>query len=158
MGRNCVIELDFAIDRDGLVADTHAARYRQFGQWIASCYGPGPEYNNAAVAATSGVLAGNSTALPANSSLTLTVPASNVDGFDRMMIQEDLAHGQRIRSYTVSAFVDGNWKVLASGNSVGNKRIDLLPSAVSTTQVKLEVTANQAAPVYIRHFGVYSCV
>lgn len=24
VGRNCVLELDFAIDRDGLVADSHA--------------------------------------------------------------------------------------------------------------------------------------
>lgn len=29
VGRNCVIELDFAIDRDGLVHPAHEARYRQ---------------------------------------------------------------------------------------------------------------------------------
>ena len=37
VGRNCVIELDFAIDRDGLVNPVHEARYRSFGSWISSC-------------------------------------------------------------------------------------------------------------------------
>ena len=39
VGRNCVIELDFAIDREGLVDPVHAARYAEFGAWIHNCYG-----------------------------------------------------------------------------------------------------------------------
>merc|ERR1712050_142129 len=39
VGRNCVLELDFAINRDGRVDPRHAERYREFGQWIHSCYG-----------------------------------------------------------------------------------------------------------------------
>ena len=51
VGRNCVIELDFAIDRDGLVDPVHATRYREFGDWISSCYGRAPAFNSQAVAA-----------------------------------------------------------------------------------------------------------
>ena len=34
VGRGGVLELDFAIDRDGLVHPDHAQLYKQFGDWI----------------------------------------------------------------------------------------------------------------------------
>lgn len=39
MGQNAVLELDFAIDLNGQVDPAHAAAYKQFGDWIRSCYG-----------------------------------------------------------------------------------------------------------------------
>ena len=37
VGRNGVLEMDFAIDRTGRVAPKHAARYKEFGDWVKSC-------------------------------------------------------------------------------------------------------------------------
>ena len=34
-GRGMTMELDFAIDRRGLVPDTHAAVYAQLGNWVS---------------------------------------------------------------------------------------------------------------------------
>ena len=39
VGRGMVMELAFSIDRDGLVEDTHAAVYKQLGDWVRACYG-----------------------------------------------------------------------------------------------------------------------
>lgn len=39
VGQNGVLELDFAIDRQGRVNATHAARYKQLGDWVRGCYG-----------------------------------------------------------------------------------------------------------------------
>lgn len=39
VGRNGKLELAFHIDRDGLVPDHHAKRYKEFGDWIRNCYG-----------------------------------------------------------------------------------------------------------------------
>jgi hypothetical protein len=39
VGRNTVMELDFAIDRRGKVDPAHKALYAQFGSWISTCYG-----------------------------------------------------------------------------------------------------------------------
>ena len=33
------MELAFAIDRDGLVEDTHAVMYKALGNWVRQCYG-----------------------------------------------------------------------------------------------------------------------
>ncbi len=42
MGRNGVLELDFAINRNGLVEPSHAARYKELGDWARACYPDGP--------------------------------------------------------------------------------------------------------------------
>jgi alpha-L-fucosidase len=150
VGRNCVIELDFAIDRDGLVDPAHEVRYKEFGNWVSSCYGPAPSFNSQAVASVKGQqLAGNGT----NGQQVLHLGASTT--IDRVMIQEDIAHGQRIRQYTVAAQVGGAWRNVSSGQSVGNKRIDLLAAPVTATALRLTVEANQAAPVYLKFFGAF---
>ena len=38
VGRNGVLELDFGINRDGLVDPKHVERYNEFGDWIRGCY------------------------------------------------------------------------------------------------------------------------
>ena len=38
VGRNGVLEMDFAIDRTGRVDPKHATRYKAFGDWVKSCY------------------------------------------------------------------------------------------------------------------------
>ena len=38
IGANTVMELDFAIDRTGQVAPSHAALYKAFGDWRRKCY------------------------------------------------------------------------------------------------------------------------
>ena len=39
VGRNCVLELQFPVDRTGRIAQQHAAMYARLGGWIKSCYG-----------------------------------------------------------------------------------------------------------------------
>lgn len=68
VGRNCVLELDFAIDRDGLVGEKMAKQYKKFGDWIHNCY------SNGSVNSTKGY--GNV--------FTLDIPADSI--IDRVVI------------------------------------------------------------------------
>lgn len=34
-----MLEMDFAINRDGVVDPVHEQRYSEFGDWIRGCYG-----------------------------------------------------------------------------------------------------------------------
>jgi hypothetical protein len=45
VGRNCVIELAWSVNRSGLVHPMHARRYAEFGEWIRKQYGPPPHFN-----------------------------------------------------------------------------------------------------------------
>ncbi|KAF7302346.1 Glycoside hydrolase family 29 protein [Mycena chlorophos] len=47
VGRNCLLELDLSPDRSGLVPAAYAARYKQLGDFIRSCYGAGNAAENA---------------------------------------------------------------------------------------------------------------
>jgi alpha-L-fucosidase len=39
VGNNGLLEMDLAINRDGIVEPSHAKRYKELGDWIRSCYG-----------------------------------------------------------------------------------------------------------------------
>jgi hypothetical protein len=68
--------------------------------------------------------------------------------------------GQIIRSYDVEAeYPAGVWTKVSSGQSIGNKRIDVVgPSLHTATAVRLRVTglAPGLAVAKLTHFGAYS--
>jgi len=135
VGQNGVLELDFAIDRTGNVASDHAQRYRDLGNWIRSCYNYPLDSKS-----------GNTT------QLMLSIP-DNIT-IDRIMIQENLTYGQRIRQYIVEVSYDStNWSLFSSGTSVGNKKIDI-GKAMNTQYLRLTVTGYTDIPS-ISKFAVF---
>jgi alpha-L-fucosidase len=128
VGRNGVLELDFAIDRTGLVDPEHVKRYQEFGTWIRGCYGK-------PLVETSG----NTT------TLELSLPAGA--SVDRVVIQEDQRQGQRIRTWTLEQQAsDGSWEELTAGTSVGNKRIALF-NETKAGKLRLSVTSVDAPAI-----------
>jgi len=61
--------------------------------------------------------------------------------------------GQRVKAFTVEAFVDGNWKEIAKATTIGYKRILRFP-AVKATQVRFNITDSKCNPV-ISNIGIY---
>lgn len=88
VGRNCLLELDLAPDRSGLVPARHAARYKELGDFIRSCYG--------SPIAGGGI---SNTTTATGVSFTFARPTS----VDRIAVMEDQTAGQVIRSYEVYA-------------------------------------------------------
>ena len=62
--------------------------------------------------------------------------------------------GQRVKTFTIDALVDGNWKEVANATTIGYKRILRFPS-VKATQVRLNITDSKSCPV-ISNIGVYN--
>jgi len=138
IGMNGVIELDFAIDRDGLVEESQASRYKEFGNWIKNCYG-----------SPVGSTHGNGT--------TVTLELITPTEIDRVMIQEDLTQGQRIRQFTVQVMnAAKNWQVFGSAHSVGNKRI-MLGKKVVTNKLQLVIQNSVGNPIVINFSTFKPC-
>lgn len=148
VGRNCQLELDLAPDRSGLIPARHAARYKELGDFIQSCYGkPLPKSN---------------TTTPTGVSLTFEYPTP----IDRIAIMEDQTNGQVIRSYEVYAKIvdaeemngtlDVPWTLVSTGSSIGHKRIDLFDNAMTVTEVLVNATKYVDTPVW-RSVEVYLC-
>lgn len=73
--------------------------------------------------------------------------------FNRFLVQEYIRLGQRVKGFTVEAYVDGNWKEVTRGTTIGYKRILRFPG-VMATQVRFNITDSKAAPV-ISSIGLY---
>lgn len=76
-------------------------------------------------------------------SLELALPQQR--SFDRLIAQESIALGQRIQSFAVDAWVEGGWKELARGTTVGAKRIVRLPLTTSQ-RVRFRILGARACP------------
>ena len=74
--------------------------------------------------------------------------------FNRFLVQEYIRLGQRIKTFTVEALVDGNWKELVKATTIGYKRILLFPT-VRATQLRINITDSKACPV-ISTIGIYN--
>ena len=74
--------------------------------------------------------------------------------FNRFVVQEYIRLGQRVKSFTLEGLVDGRWKELAKGTTIGYKRILRFP-AVNAIQIRLNITSSKACPV-ISNIGIYN--
>ena len=70
-----------------------------------------------------------------------------------IIIQEDIAKGQRVRAYSIHAFSKGEWKKIATGESIGHKRIHQL-NPIEVEELKLVIDRKILPPI-IKLFSVY---
>ena len=70
-----------------------------------------------------------------------------------IIIQEDIAKGQRVRAYSIHAFSKGEWKKIAKGESIGHKRIHKL-NQIKVEKLKLVIDRKILPPI-IKLFSVY---
>ena len=71
-----------------------------------------------------------------------------------IVVQEHIALGQRVREFVVEAF-DGNcWQEIASGTTVGYKRILPLAEEVTTDQLRIRFLDSRA-PLTVARIAVY---
>lgn len=129
VGRNCFLELDLSPDTRGLIPDDHAARYKELGDFVKSCYG-------------SPIQPSSTHADDEEGAFEMKWEDGAV-AVDRISLMEDQTDGQVIRSYGVYGKVEGGngeWTLLSNGTSVGHKKIDIFDGAVSVTEIKVNST------------------
>jgi hypothetical protein len=143
VGHNTALIIDFAPKPDGSLPPEQVSVAAALGSYVSTCYG-------APIVAGSG-----------NESIITLMPSGPVS-IDRVLVSEDQHFGQLVRAFTVTAtLADGTTATLATGTSVGNKFIAVLPKAETITSVTLNVTAiaERAATAVpaIKAFAVFAC-
>ena len=71
----------------------------------------------------------------------------------RVVIEEDLSHGQRVKGYEIQVQQDGKWTSIATGESIGRKRIHAF-DPVETDAIRLKLTDYVPMP-RINAFAAY---
>ena len=135
VGRGGVLLLNATPDTSGLIPESHVKVYSEFGKEISRRFGQPVKSIRGSGKET--VLSFNRPAL-----------------IDHIIIQEDISFGQRIRRYLVEGLIDGKWKPVGEGSSVGQKRI-MAFEPVRVTALRLTVEESAGNPVII-DFSAYN--
>ena len=136
VGRNCNLLIGEVVSPEGLVPESDIRRLKEFGDEIKKRFA-------SPLAESKGT--GNE----------LTLKFGDKKKVNHIVIQENIALGERIRSYQVEALVDGSWQKLATGQSVGHKRIVEVPETICDA-IRLSILESIAKPQLKRFaaFGV----
>lgn len=134
-GHGGVLLLNSSPNTDGLIPEGDLKLYQAFGREIERRFRePVAEVSDRR-----------------GSSVELALPRPSP--INRAVVMEDYREGERIREYAVEGYVDGQWRALATGSSVGRKKIDVFPP-VQVSRVRLRVTRFAAEPI-IRRLAVF---
>ncbi len=83
----------------------------------------------------------------------LTIDMDKRQEVNLVLIQEHIALGQRVKAFKVEVLLDGNWKEVARGTTIGYKRI-LHFSPVKTDKIRVTIQDAKACPV-LNNIEVY---
>lgn len=75
----------------------------------------------------------------------LTLDLGHLTTFNVVRLREFLPLGQRVGSFALDAWQDGQWKEFASGTSIGNQRL-VHTANITTTKVRLRITHAPVCP------------
>ncbi len=123
IGRGANLLINMTPDTSGLIVTAERQRLADFGRKIEALF-------SKEVKKLQSVSAENETVIDLNRKARL--------GW--LEIEEDIAKGQHISSYRLEAWIDGKWKEVASGSSVGRKRIQQIED-VQTDRLKFSVVS-----------------
>ena len=168
IGRNATLLLNFPIDTRGLIHENDAKASKDFAAAVKETFAVNLA-EKAKISASN--VRGNSKEFGAEKTIdgnkdtywatddgvtkaSLTLDFGKPTTFNRFLVQEYIRLGQRVKAFTVEAFVDSTWKEVAKATTIGYKRILLFPT-VKATRLRFNITDSKSCPV-ISNIGIYN--
>lgn len=168
VGRNGTLLLNFPVMPNGLIHKNDEKAALEFAQAVKEAFAvnlakkvkveaSNVRENNTKFGADKTIDGDKETywATDANSNTaSLTVYFDKPTTFNRFLVQEYIRLGQRVKSFTVEAYVKGEWKELAKETTIGYKRILCFPS-VEATKLRFTITDSKSSPL-ISNVEIYN--
>ncbi len=167
IGHNATLLLNFPIMPDGLINERDGKAALEFAKAVKEAFAKDLAENKKTTAtnvrgnakefsAAMAVDHNKDTYWATDGSVTkasMTIDFGKPTTFNRFLEQEYIRLGQRVKSFTVEALIDGNWKEVARATTIGYKRILRFPS-VTATQVRFNITDSKSCPL-ISNIEIY---
>lgn len=138
VGNSAQLLMNVSPRADGSIAPDNLKRAAELGAAIQAAVGH-------PLAATNGMGA------------TLTLDLVDPIEIDHLIVQEDIAQGERVRQYVLEGHSDGQWRRIAEGTSIGHKRIHRVPP-IRVSRVRLTVEKSGDTPqirrLYVTRTGL----
>lgn len=167
VGRNAVFLLNLPPNRDGLFAEKDVASLKKFKEILDKTFKENM-VANAKVTATSQFAkdskfsSDNLTDNDANSywaaaadkrQASLEMAIDSTKKFDRILLQEPIKFGQRICSFDIQVLKPGGWQTIASGTSIGYKRL-LRITPITGSKLRINIRDANNTPA-LSNFGIF---
>lgn len=154
VGGNATLLLNIPPNRDGRFSERDAAVLREIGRRIKKTYGMNllKGSNLFSEGLLDGDLDSYWQAAGLSAVRTVTLPRNR--RINRFMLQEAISQvGQRVKAHALDAWIDGRWVEVATGTTVGYKRILRFPE-VMTDRLRLRIVDSRLPPS-IAELGAY---
>ncbi|MFV0505742.1 MAG: alpha-L-fucosidase [Bacteroidales bacterium] len=159
IGRNASLLINFPVDTRGLIHETDVERVLELKKAIdadfATPLAKGKNANadnvrgKATKYAASNVTDGDIDTYWATDdgvvSSSITIDLNRPTEFNRLMVQEYIKLGQRVKKFNVEALVGKDWHKIAEETTIGRKRI-LRFSNVTASKIRLNIEDAKACP------------
>ena len=129
VGYNSVLLLNIPPDRRGLIHEADVQRLKEFA-----------DYRNRAFA--NNLVTDGQTLWQAASGESREYVLKGTQPVNVVLLQEDIAKGQRVEAFKVEALVDGKWQSVGEGTTVGYKRLLRFP-AVNASQLRVTLLSTR---------------
>jgi alpha-L-fucosidase len=155
VGRGANLLLNIPVNREGVIAKEDSTRLMEFYQARKNIFA----VNKASRAKISGLNKDNRLSnLIDQNPATIWYPKKNSgqvimelewtapQTINYIVLREELALGQRIKEFSVELFQDGKFKEVATGTTIGHKKIQPI-STMITNKIRIKINASKAAPI-----------
>lgn len=129
VGYNSVLLLNIPPDRRGLIHEADVQRLKEFA-----------DYRNRAFA--DNLVTDGQTPWKAASGESREYVLKGTQPVNVVLLQEDIAKGQRVEAFKVEALVDGEWQSVGEGTTVGYKRLLRFP-AINASQLRVTLLSTR---------------
>ena len=129
VGYNSVLLLNIPPDRRGLIHENDVKRLKEFA-----------DYRNRAFA--DNLVTDGQTLWTAGAGESREYTLKEGSPVNLVVLQEDITKGQRVEEFEVEGLVDGQWKSLGKGTTVGYKRILRIPDT-NATQLRVKLLSTR---------------
>ena len=147
VGRNSVLLLNVPPNDEGLLSDPDVARLREFRAEIDRQFATDLAAGQGAVAElTDGSPDTCWEPVDEATPVSVAVELAGARSFCMCVLKEHIAEGQRVERYSLAARVEGEWRTVFEGTTVGHKKIDRFET-VRADAVRLRVEASRARPM-----------
>ena len=167
IGRNGTLLLNFPIMPNGLIHEKDEKAIQELTKTIKETFAQNLAKN---AVASSEQVRGKNARYGANKAIdgdvdsywatddnatsgSITLDFRKPTTFNRFLVQEPIRLGQRVKSFSVEAFVDGKWVPIAKETTIGYKRILRFPT-VGATKLRINVLDAKSCPL-ISNIEVY---
>jgi len=160
IGRNATLLLNLPVDRRGLVHENDEARLKELVSTINEDFktellagskitATNVRGNNTEFAAKNVTDGNKNTYWATDDNLKTASIVFEFDkpiAIDRVLLQEYIKLGQRVKAFTVEAKVNGEWKTVANETTIGYKRI-LRIDRITASALRINITDSKASIV-----------